>query len=177
MNKTTLTLAIEYLLEGSTEGQLASNTKVFFGPQRKQRANRVQVANFQYVPAVGNGVLIVKADTRTNDKRYETTIQFENVVYVKPDRPYAVPLVVGNDEFHIMPIRTMKQHVKVHCTCMDFYWRFAMYNDKDDSLLGKPPAPYVKKTDREPQNPKQVPGVCKHITALADKLRLERVLR
>jgi hypothetical protein len=60
---------------------------------------------------------------------------------------------------------------------MDFYWRFAMYNDKDDSLLGKPPAPYVKKTDREPQNPKQVPGVCKHITALADKLRLERVLR
>lgn len=177
MKKTILSIDIALLLENSTVGQLTSNTNVFFGNGRKQRSAQVQLRNVQYIPAVDNGVLIVKAKTRSSDKDYDTVIQFEKVRYVKPGTQWAVPLQTEGQELYIMPLKNMGNYVQVHCTCMDFYWRFANYNKKNDSLLGEPPQPYVKKTDREPLNPDQVPGNCKHLQKLADQLRLERLLK
>lgn len=177
MKKKTLSLDIAVLLETSTMHQLTSNTNVFFDTPRQQSAGKVQLAHVQYIPAVNDGVLIVKADTRSSDKSYETTIQFVNVKYVGGDAPYAVPLQANGQEISIMPIRANQNDVQVHCTCMDFYWRFAMYNNKNKSLIGEPPAPYVKKTDRAPNNPDQVPGACKHLMRLANQLRMEKILK
>jgi hypothetical protein len=53
--------------------------------------------------------------------------------------------------------------VKVSCTCQDFYWRFAPWNDENGCLHGAPPEPYEKKTDRKPVNPDHIPGLCKHL--------------
>ncbi len=178
MTKKMLSVDIEDLLtESSTVHQLKSNTKVFFGPERERKAGQVQLTNVEYVPAVANGMLIVKSKTRSSDKTYETTIQFSKVKFVKPDTQYAVPVATGQEEMHIMPLKARENDVQVHCTCMDFYWRFAMHNDQNDSLIGKPPAPYVKKTDRPPLNPDRVPGACKHIDKLTQYLSMERILK
>lgn len=176
MKKNTLSIDIELILEDSSTGQLTSNTNVFFGTGRKQRSSQVQLARVQYIPA-GDGILTVKADARSSGKNYETTIQFAGVNYVTPGKQHSVALEVPGQEISIMPLRAMRNNVEVRCTCMDFYWRFAMYNSKDDSLLGEPPAPYVKKTKREPNNPSQVPGVCKHLQKLADHLSMQNLLK
>ena len=176
MKKTTLSIDIGLLLETSTVGQLTSNTNVFFGTSRKQKAAQVQLNNVQYIQAA-DGILIVKAQTRSSDKTYDTTIQFQKVRFVKPGTLHSVPLEMAGQEVSIMPLKNMGNHVEVHCDCMDFYWRFAMYNNKNKSLLGEPPAPYVKKTDRVPLNPDQVPGACKHLNKLADQLKLQRILK
>lgn len=177
MKLKTLTLDIALILETSTVGQLTSNTDVFFDAPRKQNASKVQLSNIQFIPAVADGVLIVKAETRSTDKTYETSIQFDNVLYVDAGTQYSIPVETVNGTLHIMPLRANRNDVKVRCTCLDFYWRFALYNAKDKSLIGKQPEPYVKKTDRPPVNPDQVPGVCKHIIKLADHLKLSKVLK
>jgi hypothetical protein len=176
MKKTTLSLDIGVLLETSTVGQLTSNTNVFFGNDRKQKAAQVQLSKVQYIQAA-DGILIVKAETRSSDKSYETTIQFFDVRFVPPGTQHSVPLETNGQEIHIMPLKNMGNRVEVHCECMDFYWRFAMHNNKNKSLIGEPPAPYVKKTDRVPLNPDQVPGACKHLNKLADHLKLQRILK
>ena len=180
MKKKLLTIDIEELLiERNTTHQLTSNTNVFFGQDRKQDANTVQLQKVQYVPSVEQGILVVKAETRTDDKTYETTIQFANVRYMGPgkDDPYAVSLPLGDGEIKVMPLKLSQNYVEVHCECMDFYWRFAMHNAKNQSLLGEPPKPYVKKTDRKPNNPSRVPGSCKHLMKLVDQLKAEKLLK
>ena len=176
MKKTTLSLDIGVLLETNSFGQLTSNTNVFFGNDRKQKAAQVQLSKVQYIQAE-DGILIVKAETRSSDKTYDTTIQFSKVRFVKPGTQHSVPLETNGTEVSIMPLKNLGNQVEVHCNCMDFYWRFAMYNSKNQSLLGDAPAPYVKKTDRVPLNPEQVPGACKHLNKLADQLRLQRILK
>lgn len=180
MKKTFLTIEIEeILLERNTTHQLTSNTNVFFGQDRKQDANKVQLAKVQYIPSVEQGILVVKAATRSADKNYETVIQFSKVKYLGTGKedPYAIPLPVADGALKIMPLRLSGTYVEVHCDCLDFYWRFAMHNAKNDSLLGEPPKPYVKKTDRAPNNPSRVPGSCKHIMKLVDQLRAEKLLK
>lgn len=177
MKKKTLSVDIGVLLETSTMHQLRSSANVFFDTPREQSAGRVQLAKVQYIPAVGDNVLIVKAETRSSEKVYETVIQFTNVKYVNDATPHAVPLELNGSQISIMPIRANQNDVQVNCTCMDFYWRFAMYNNKDKSLLGEPPAPYVKKTNRRPNNPDQVPGACKHLMKLANQLRAANILK
>ena len=176
MKQTKLSLDISALLEYSTAGQLQSNTRVFFGNEREKKASSVQLSKIQYIPAE-DGILTVKADARSSGSTYETTIQFSGVKYVSPDRQYSIPLPVSGQEISIMPLKSMGNLVEVRCTCMDFYWRFAMYNSKNRSLIGEPPAPYVKKTERQPLNPRQVPGACKHLHKLSSHLRAEGILK
>lgn len=177
MKNTILSIDIALLLERSTMGQLTSNTNVFFGNDRKRKSGQVQISKLQYIPAVNDGILTVKAKTRSSNNEYDTSIQFEGVRFVKPGTMHSVPLEVADQELAIMPLKNMGNHVHVHCTCMDFYWRFAMHNNKNDSLIGEPPAPYVKKTDRQPLNPDKVPGNCKHLQALVDHVRADRLFK
>ncbi len=177
MKKNSLTLSIETLLERSTSGQLTSNTNVFFGNDRKQKSARMNVMKVSYVPSVQDGILIVKSEINGSTNKYETTIQFDKVKYVAAGTQFAVPVPVNGEEMYVMPLKIMGNDVKVHCTCLDFYWRFASFNKSDDSLIGNPPPPYVKKTDRPYQNPSKIPGACKHITKLINHVSLERILK
>jgi hypothetical protein len=59
---------------------------------------------------------------------------------------------------------------------MDFYWRFATWNNRDDALIGNPPPRYRKKTDRPPVNPQKVSGACKHIMKLIVILKNDGVI-
>lgn len=172
----TLSIEIHNILnEDSTIGALKSNTKTLVLDKRAENANKVQLNHIQYIPAVADSILIVKADTRSSNKSYDTSVQCNGVEYVTADIQGSVPVESNGQTFYIMPIHSNQNTVAVSCTCMDFYWRFAMYNKKDNSLIGEPPAPYVKKTDRAPQNPEQVSGACKHIHKLINQLQSNKI--
>ena len=73
-------------------------------------------------------------------------------------------------KFKPRKIRGNKNKVQVRCECEDFRFFWAPAVEKKKSLIGTFP-PYIKKTNRPPRNPQQVPGLCKHLLAVAKKLQ------
>jgi hypothetical protein len=101
-----------------------------------------------------------------SDVVYEDGDQGDNVTFKGSD----------NQEYHIQPIQLSRNNVKVRCSCLDFRWRFALWNSKDGSLYGDPPGPYKKKTNRPPVNPQRVPALCKHLMKTTIALKQSGVL-
>lgn len=165
-----------------TYNQLLSQTKrgaTIKDTPREQNANRVQVQEVNLIPSIQDKTLTAKSRTRTTDKHYETIIVFSGVKFFNEGGH-------GRQEFQasdgttyfIDPIRPYKSNVKVRCTCLDFYFRFSVWDQRDKALTGDPPEPYYRKTDSYPPvNPEKVSGVCKHIIKLTNYLKQERLIR
>jgi hypothetical protein len=171
----------EAQLDESTFKQLERNTQAFL-PITKQRQHAmgpVHIVKLELVPARDSQTLIAKAQINSSGTQYDSTIQFDGVIYEDGDQNDNVSFVgVDGEEYNIIPIDLMKSNVKVVCSCLDFYWRFAATNATDGSLLGKPPPLYQKRTQtRPPANIRKVPGVCKHLLKMAVELKVQRVVR
>ena len=172
-----------HILAETTLDQLYSNTVSSFATDRQQNQARVQVVDKTFIPAPGNRLVRVKATTRSSAKNYETRMAFTEVVYLDDEEDatlnnQAVTFTAPDEQtYMIEPIQYRGTDVRVSCSCLDFYYRFAAWNAGDGSLLGNSPPPYVKKTDSEPVNPNRVPGLCKHLMALTNELRRERIIR
>ena len=158
---------------------LYNNTVNGFDSDRASAANRVQVLNKDFVASPDQGVLLCKARTRSSAKQYETRIAFSGIEYQGDEEQggqtttFQTP---DGQEYTIVPAQYANTDVQVSCSCLDFYYLFAAWNSKDGSLQGNPPPAYVPKTDREPRNPQQLPGMCKHLIALSDDLRQQRIV-
>lgn len=161
--------------------QLDRSTVNTFGPEREVRANRVQIEKVAFTPAQGRlgTELNVTANIRgTTGNRYVSTIVFQKVKTEEADGPtnVTVKATTGND-VHLQNVSLNSSNVQVRCTCLDFYFRFALWNLKHKSLHGDPPDPYVKTTDRPPVNPQQKPGVCKHLYKLIQNLKGQGIMK
>jgi hypothetical protein len=165
------------ITETSTIHQLKSTVNVFFDTPRDQNSRLVEVFNLSFIPYVDDNQLLVKANTRSKTNTYKTSILFNDVKYVKKDTRYAVEFLANNDKYYIYPIKKNRSDVLVSCTCLDFYYMFSVWNQKDLSLYGEPPEPYIKKTNRPLRNPDKQPGVCKHILRLSDEIIGKRILK
>lgn len=154
--------------------ELEQNTKNFAPASTKRQfaVNQLRVEKLELKPSRESRVLVVKTLVNSEGRRYQPTIQFEDVIYEDSDQGDNVTFTgADREEYHILPVNLQKHNVKVHCTCLDFYYRFATHNSKDGSLLGTPPPPYQKKTDRPPVNLNQTPGVCKHLIRTVEELK------
>lgn len=164
---------IEQLNEDSTYPDLYTNIEQNFDTRKRQLATGpVQINNVTYTPFENSGVLQVQAVARNSGSDYQPTIQFSNVQYQPSDLPDNITFKGSdNADHHVLPIDLREHNVKVRCTCLDFYYRFATWNFNDDSLLGDKPPLYQRKTDtRPPVNPARVPGLCKHLVKFVDHL-------
>lgn len=157
---------------------LDGRTKNTMGPERSQKANQVQLDNLTYIPMANNAKLKIASNTTSNNGHdYWTSLLFDNVNYLDEESPNAYTFTGSdNTEYHIERLPANTQ-VKVNCSCLDFHYRFAVWNNKFRSLDGNPPPPYVKKTNRPPVNPMQSPGVCKHIMGLMNSLKAQNFFR
>ena len=167
-------------LNETTYADLERNTMAF-QPQSKKRqfaVDPVQIANLSLIPYAQSGVLEARALAHGETGHYEPQMVFTEIEYQEEDTAENITFM-GPDgqDYHILPINLAQNNVKVRCTCLDFRWRFAIYNDKDGSLYGPVPGVYQKKTNRPPNNPAGVPGVCKHLMKLAVELRSSQVIR
>ena len=171
---------VQFLIE-TPLATLYNDTISGFPTPRKQSSGRVQVVNKFYVAAPRNNAVGVRATTRSNANKYDTRMFFDGVEYLDSEEADANAFsfqTQDGQDFIIIPVGYTSTDVRVSCSCLDFYYRFSVWNQRDGSLFGRPPEPYVNKTDnREPVNPNKIAGLCKHLIALTDDLRRERFLR
>lgn len=119
---------------------------------------------------LGEGLVRFELDTQ-GTKPNEIHRQY--LIY-KPAEIYpAMDLMSGQEnynlietiegEYFISEIDKMSD-VKVFCSCADYKFTFDWYNyNVGLSTQITPPEPYESKGMREPRNPKQINGICKHI--------------
>lgn len=165
------------LTEKSTPDELEDNIVTAF-PHTKRRqhiVHEVNVKSIEFIPFVGMNTLHVRSTTDD----YKQAIQFNNVQYVAGEQDGAAVVTdsATNAKYWFTPIQLSMNLVKVRCSCLDFRFRFAAYNNTDKSLVGRPPPRYVRKTTTRPSvNPTQVPGMCKHLLRVLEELQRDGVL-
>jgi hypothetical protein len=170
---------IQQLNEASTYQDLENKTLAFIPPSRKRQhaVDPIQITQMKLVPYRNSGALQVEGLAQSDGKKYDTIMLFSDVVYEDGDQGDNVTFKGSdNQEYHIQPIQLSRNNVKVRCSCLDFRWRFALWNSKDGSLYGDPPGPYKKKTNRPPVNPQRVPALCKHLMKTTIALKQSGVL-
>lgn len=139
--------------------------------KRQHATDPVQIVEMKLSPAIPTGDLLCDCAAKSENKVYDTKILFLQVNYEDDDTPQNVTFTGADGEtYNITPISLTKSNVKVRCDCLDFRWRFSVWNDSRNALYGDPPPPYQKKTDRPPVNPNQTPGICKHLIKTVDAL-------
>lgn len=164
----------------TTYNKLLQSTRAEHGNDREKISRRVSINAIKYIPSIPDGTLTVKFETTTIDDSYNSSIMFE-VDYVNEENIGDIKdqsqifrfkdVSGGNLEVYKPPLNST--NIKVSCSCLDFYYRWASYNAKDGSLLGDPPPPYIKKTDRPSVNPGNSPGLCKHLIYVVEFLKSE----
>lgn len=153
------------LVEMTVKELVTATEKAFPDTDKRHNATSdIRVESTTFIPTSGG--LMVKSDVKNTNKGSVsyTNILIENVDFCKETDAGAIRLN-GTDGAHfIQPINLDVVDVKVNCTCLDFRFRFAMWNYEKESLIGEKPAPYKRKTETHPSaNPTHSPGVCKHL--------------
>lgn len=168
-------IMVEPLLEMSYM-KLLYNTRTGFDSKRKQKSTEVKLTNTIFIPYIEDNMLEAQSESRTVNDTYTSKIIFQNVIF-KTEVTSQTASVVGTDgtEYNFMKIHKNRTDVKVSCTCLDFHYRFAAYNQRDNALAGDSPETYVKKTDRKPANPSKVSGLCKHLIRMTTELENKRM--
>lgn len=174
-NKDHILLELTYnkLLTQTKSGETIRNSP------RQTNANKVQVQEVNLIHSLQEKTLTAKSRTRTDGKTYESIIVFNQVSFFNEGGHGRQEIqVVDGSTLFIDPIRPYKSNVQVRCGCLDFYFRFSVWDQRDDALAGDPPEPYQRRTDTYPPvNPQKVSGVCKHIIGLVNYLKQERIIR
>jgi hypothetical protein len=167
------------LLEITLQKLQQSTQSSFPDTEKRQHAvATIGISNIKYVPYQDSNLLKVNATAVSGPKRYECSMLFEDVYYEQaPSNQLVTFEGVDGVEHNIHPLNTKVNDVKVKCSCMDFYYRFAQADYQNDGLDGEPPPPYVKKTDRPSVNPTNAPGMCKHLHKLEEQLETVGLLR
>lgn len=184
MDKEALYLVVDLsplLTEATTDELQRAAVAAFPATTKRQHSvDTIRVANTTYTPSSVNKRknLTVKGLVTNNGKKYDVIVSFSKVQYEPTDTTDNITfLATDGEQYHIQPISASKQNVKVRCTCLDFYHRFAMTNYSDGSLSGRKPPMYRRKTTtRPPANPTQSPGMCKHIMKFVNSLQRTGIL-
>jgi len=157
--------------------KLLSNTQQNFPTPRKQSSVFIDINEAKFIPSLGDKKLFIEAIARSgtdSSTEYKVTVELQDVEFVPSRTTTSISPIKAPDGsvYKIKNPNPLNQPAKVNCTCLDFYYMFAVWNFKNDALTGdKPPPPYQKTTDSAPRNPKQLPGACKHIIQLFEQLR------
>lgn len=171
---------IQQLDERSTVPDLEDNIVRGF-PETKKRqhvVNQVTSNNIQYTPYIGMNTLHVKSTSSSNGHNYQQALQFNGVKFESADTPDNSTFAAADGtDYHIQPLDLSNHNCKVRCNCLDFHFRFSTFNSGDQSLVGRPPPLYQRKTNRPPVNPTQVPGMCKHLLSLVQALQSAGVIK
>ena len=159
--------------------QLRGNIDVAFPDTNKRQhaTSEVVVSNAQFIPTQGG--LQIDTISRSNTHNYKQRLIFTKVNY-SPSNETSTGKFMGTDgkEHTIEPISLAGSYIKVSCTCLDFHYRFAVWNFDSDALSGaKPPLYHRKTTTRPPVNPARAPGVCKHIISVVNHLKRQNLLK
>jgi len=117
---------------------------------------------------------VARSESEREGRKYDPVVIFSSVEYADDDNPNNLTFMATNNEtYNVYPIKMRSSYVKARCTCLDFYYRFALWNWQAGAIYGDKPKPYtrVPGSNRGPVNPNKVPGVCKHIIKFVEELQ------
>lgn len=141
--------------------------------KRQNATSDLRVDSLQYIPTSGGIIIKGKVVNTNKGSEYFSNVFVEDVEYSEEGDTEAVK-INGSDgsSYYIKSFLTSETDVKVSCTCMDFHYRFAMWNFSKDSLYGEKPEPYQRKTTNRPEvNPTHSAGVCKHLIKVFGEIK------
>lgn len=150
---------------------LAVGTRKLCKSRGTEPAPLPPVSKIRFARTVKNGQLIHRARCPSSQKgEYKAYMTFR----ARPaEKGLRVPTRKG---VKIVRKPRASEPVKVRCDCPDYQFSFWQANEKHDCHFGKG-FPRVKVSGvRDPRNPKQIPGLCKHLRALGKRLQDKHVL-
>jgi hypothetical protein len=169
-------MKLSELFEDQTYPQLTQSIERGFpNTQKRQLATgEVRVADNRFTPFTNAKVLRVDSHVASNSgRRYNQFVDLRNVVYETHANETNVPVsATDHSEYHIQPVELNTTNVGVYCNCPDYQMRFAHYNIQNNCHIGPPPKNYTRKTQNRPEvNPQHVPGLCKHLIKVVNKMK------
>lgn len=169
----------QWLFERSTIPQLDMKARQAF-PNTKKRQNDTGSVNILpgiHYAAKGDELTIDSRTTSSNsgNAHSQRIILYHAHIGHQGD-PNMIPL--GDTGAAVEPVPLTKDNARVSCDCMDFRFRFADNNDRDDSLAGEAPPAYqrVPGSNRPPANASGLPGMCKHLMKVVQTLKQHRIV-
>ncbi len=152
---------------------LFSNTEAFHS-RRIEAANDVKVLEVKYDLMPPNS-LVVRGTIGGLTDTYQTIIKFLEIS-LKGKTP--VKTLTGIKK--ISKINPRNKDAEVFCECTFFKWAFNTPNYRVDALFDpiknlRTEQPIGSPRGHSP-NPPQIPGLCKHLIALADYLYEEKII-
>lgn len=134
---------------------------------RQHAVDPIKIAELSIVPFKGMKTIYFKGLAQNENRVYNPIILFKTVQY-DSQSPNAIHIVADDGSVYILDkLSPATNEVAVRCNCADFRWRFNYYDFLDHSLYGK------KRTKYEGNyriNPKEMPGMCKHLISLTRAL-------
>lgn len=163
-----------FFQESSIDDLYKSTVDAFPNTTKRQFAtDPIVITKLQWVPYKGVKTLFVKglAQNRHEGTEYNCLFLFKNVDYDSKEIK-----ITASDfkEYNLNKLSFKETEVLVRCNCKDFYWRFNFTDYLERSLWGRLRSPYTadsSNTNRPPANPKQLPGMCKHLIKLSKTLQ------
>lgn len=129
-------------------------------------------------PTLQNKTLTINAEAR-GEKIYQLVLVFYNVQY-SLERDGLHPLTVRSrlgDIFYMQPVSESINPIQVRCNCPYYRFAWAHWNRQEKALSGPAFPTYIRKTATRPEvNSSHLPGVCKHLLSLFERLRKDKIL-
>ena len=173
---------LETMLDEASYAELENRT-LSYTPRTTKRQYAVdsqRIVKMELVVARESSNLQVNGVVQSDSgKQHQPQMIFDGVIYEDGDQNNNISFTSSTgDIHHIIPINLQQAKIKVRCTCLDFYYRFAVTNQHHQALLGDGPPPYRKSqtAPRGPANPTNAPGMCKHLLKLAIALKEARIV-
>lgn len=151
-----------------------SELRASFSQINARQGSPRPVAIISKVPVLHTKTLTIKAESQ-GTKIYPLVMIFYNVDFsLEKDKSH--PLLVRpllGDSFFMQILSKSNNPVQLRCQCPFFRFAWSEENKATKALSGPVFSAYIQKTSRAPRpsvNPQHLPGVCKHLVGLINKL-------
>ncbi len=140
--------------------------------KRQHATDPVHIVHLKITPYIKTGDLLIETLATSDGKKYDQKIMFPHEVkFEDNDTNENVTFTASdNQTYNMQPLSLSGATVRVRCSCLDFRYRFSVWNNAKDALYGEPFPPFRRTSNRPPVNPDRVPGLCKHIIKAVEAL-------
>lgn len=148
------------------------------------KSGKVLGVKFKYIPKTHQLYVYAYVGSGTEvGKQYKVLLVF-NQITSEPEesKTHNMKLTQADEKSkeevtYYLSRPTFESNVLVRCTCLSFRHEFHWYDARYKALIG-PKVPYKKVpgSNYPPKNPRELPGLCKHIIQLLLKLMTVKVI-
>ena len=136
---------------------------------RQHAIDPIRITQFSVVPYKGFKSIYFKGLAQNEGREYHPIVLFKDVSFYNEREPNTIQIMADDGRaYNFEVLSPARNDVLLRCECKDFYWRFNYYDHLDHSLHGRKRKKYE---GNYRINPKELPGMCKHLIKFLEALR------